>query len=169
MTTKAPLVVIVGGGFGGLAAAKGLKRSPVEVLLIDRSNHHVFQPLLYQVATSVLAPGQISSPIRSLLAEQANSSVMLGSVTGVDAASKQVIVDADDKVGLRISYDYPIPTPVSTHSYFGHGGFAAFTPGLKSLSHAESLRNQLPEAFEKAEIEDDSDKRKALLTVLAKK
>src|SRR5258707_12782901 len=91
MTTKAPLVVIVGGGFGGLAAAKGLKCSPVEVLLIDRSNHHVFQPLLYQVATSVLAPGQIASPIRSLLAEQANTSVMLGSVTGVDAALKQEI------------------------------------------------------------------------------
>ena len=93
---------------------------------------------------------------------------MLGNVTGVDAASKQVIVDADDKVGLRISYDYPIPTTGATHSYFGHDEFAAFTPGLKSLSHAESLRNQLPEAFEKAEIEDDSDRRKALVTVLAK-
>ena len=85
MTTKAPLVVIVGGGFGGLAAARGLKRSPVDVVLIDRSNHHVFQPLLYQVATSTLAPGYIASPIRGLLAEQANTSVMLGNVTGVDA------------------------------------------------------------------------------------
>jgi NADH dehydrogenase len=103
MTTKAPLVVIVGGGFGGLAAAKGLKRSPVDVLLIDRSNHHLFQPLLYQVATLVLEPGQIAPPIRGLLAKQASTSVMLGNVTGVDAASKQVIVDADDKVGLRIS------------------------------------------------------------------
>ena len=93
MTTQAPLVVIVGGGFGGLAAAKGLKRSPVNVLLIDRSNHHVFQPLLYQVARSVLAAGQIASPIRSLLSLQANTSVMLGNVTGVDAASKKVIVD----------------------------------------------------------------------------
>ena len=97
MATKPPLVVIVGGGFGGLAAAKGLNRSQVDVLLIDRSNHHVFQPLLYQVATSVLAPGQIASPIRSLLAEQANTSVMLGNVTGVDAASKQVIVDAGQR------------------------------------------------------------------------
>ena len=93
MTTHAPLVVTVGGGFGGLAAAKGLKRSPVNVLLIDRSNHHVFQPLLYQVARSVLAAGQIASPIRSLLSLQANTSVMLGNVTGVDAASKKVIVD----------------------------------------------------------------------------
>ena len=103
MTTRVPLVVIVGGGFGGLAAAKGLNRSPVDVLLIDRSNHHVFQPLLYQVATSVLAPGQIASPIRSLLADQTNTSVMLGSVTGVDAVSKQVIVDAGDRTGIRIN------------------------------------------------------------------
>src|ERR1700723_1299817 len=164
MTTKAPLVVIVGGGFGGLAAAKGLKRSPVDVLLIDRSNHHVFQPLLYQVATSVLAPGQIASPIRSLLADQTNTSVMLGCVTGVDAVSKQVIVDADDKTGTRINYDYLILATGATHSYFGHNEFAAFAPGLKSLSDAESLRNHLLEVFEKAEIEDDLDRRQALMT-----
>src|SRR6201985_1952614 len=164
MATKAPLVVIVGGGFGGLAAAKELKRSPVDVLLIDRSNHHVFQPLLYQVATSVLAPGQIASPIRSLLARQANTSVMLGNVTGVDTASKQVIVDIGDKVGSRISYDFLIVATGETHSYFGHDEFAAFAPGLKSLSDAESLRNHLLEAFEKAEIEDDPDRRKALMT-----
>src|SRR5271170_6441763 len=164
MTTKAPVVVIVGGGFGGLTAAKNLKRSPVDVLLIDRSNHHVFQPLLYQVATSVLAPGQIASPIRSLLADQANTSVMLGSVTAVDATSKQVIVDADDKVGMRISYDYLVLATGATHSYFGHNEFAAFAPGLKSLSDAEFLRNHLLEAFEKAEIEDDPERRKALMT-----
>jgi NADH dehydrogenase len=164
MTTNPPLVVIVGGGFGGLAAAKGLKCSPVDVLLIDRSNHHVFQPLLYQVATSVLAPGQIASPIRSLLAKQANTSVMLGDVTGVDVASKQVIVDADDKIGIRINYDYLVLATGATHSYFGHNEFAAFAPGLKSLSDAESLRNHLLEVFEKAEIEDDSDRRQALMT-----
>ena len=161
MTTK---VVIVGGGFGGLAAAKGLKRSPVDVLLIDSSNHHVFQPLLYQVATSVLAPGQIASPIRNLLADQPNTSVMLGSVTGVDAASKQVIVDTGDKAGIRISYDYLVLATGATHSYFGHDEFAAFAPGLKSLSDAESLRNHLLEAFEKAEIEEDPDRQKALMT-----
>jgi NADH dehydrogenase len=164
MTTKAPLVVIVGGGFGGLAAAKGLKCSSVDVLLIDRSNHHVFQPLLYQVATSVLAPGQIASPIRSLLAQQANASVMLGNVTGVDAVSKQVIVDADDKVGIRINYDYLILATGATYSYFGHDEFASFAPGLKTLSDAESLRNHLLEVFEKAEIEDDPDRRQALMT-----
>ena len=166
MSTKAPLVVIVGGGFGGLAAAQELKRSPVDVLLIDRSNHHVFQPLLYQVATSVLAPGQIASPIRGLLAKQANTSVMLGSVSGVDAASKQVIVDADDKVGIRISFDYLILATGATHSYFGHDEFAAFAPGLKSLSDAEALRNHLLEVFEKAEIEDDPDRRRALMTLV---
>src|ERR1700743_161742 len=164
MMTRVLLLVIVCGGFGGVAAAKGLKRPPVDVLLIDRSNHHVFQPLLYQVATSVLAPGQIASTIRSLLAKQANTSVMLGSVTGVDAASKQVIVDADDKVGVRISYDYLILATGATHSYFGHDEFAAFAPGLKNLSDAESLRNHLLEAFEKAEIEEDSERRKALMT-----
>jgi NADH dehydrogenase len=164
MTTKAPVVVVVGGGFGGLAAAKALKCSPVKVLLIDRSNHHVFQPLLYQVATSVLAPGQIASPIRSLLAAHENTSVMLANVTGVDAASKHVIVDADDKVGIRISYDYLILATGATHNYFGHDEFATFAPGLKSLSDAESLRNHLLEVFEKAEIEDDSDRRQALMT-----
>jgi NADH dehydrogenase len=164
MTTQAPLVVIVGGGFGGLAAAKGLKRSPVNVLLIDRSNHHVFQPLLYQVATSVLAPGQIASPIRSLLSLQTNTSVMLGTVTGIDAASKEVIVDAADKVGLRISYDYLILATGAKHTYFGHDEFSAFAPGLKSLADAESLRSHLLEAFEKAEIEDDVERRRALLT-----
>ena len=164
MTTKAPLVVIVGGGFAGLAAAKGLKRSPVNILLIDRSNHHVFQPLLYQVATSVLAPGQIASPIRSLLADQTNTSVMLGCVTGADAVSKQVIVDADDKTGIRIDYDYLILATGATHSYFGHNEFAPFAPGLKNQSDAESLRNRLLEVFEKAEIDNDPDRRKALMT-----
>src|SRR6266850_4811114 len=103
MTNKVPLVLIVGGGFGGLAAAKALRRAPVNVLLIDRSNHHVFQPLLYQVATSVLAPGQIASPLRGLLADQEKTSVMLGNVTGIDPATRHVIVDAGDKKGLRVT------------------------------------------------------------------
>ena len=97
MTNKVRLVVIVGGGLGGLAATKALRRAPVKVLLIDRSNHHVFQPLLYQVATSVLAPGQIAAPLRGLLANQKNTSVMQGAVTGVDSATQHVIVDAGDE------------------------------------------------------------------------
>ena len=164
MKTKRPLVVIVGGGFGGLAAAKGLKRSPVDILVIDRSNHHVFQPLLYQVATSVLAPGQIASPIRSLLARQHDTSVILGDVTNVEPALKQVIVNSDEKIGLRISYDYLILATGASHSYFGHDEFAAFAPGLKSLSDAEALRNQILRAFEMAEIEEDPDRQKALMT-----
>ncbi len=164
MTTKVPLVVIVGGGFGGLATAKALRHAPVNVLLIDRSNHHVFQPLLYQVATSVLSPGQIASPIRGLLATQENTSVMLGNVTGVDAELKQITVDADDKVAIKIDYDYLVLATGATHSYFGHDEFAKFAPGLKSLADAESLRNHILTAFEKAEVEDDPERRKALMT-----
>ena len=164
MTTKVPFVVIVGGGFGGLATAKALRHAPVNVLLIDRSNHHVFQPLLYQVATSVLSPGQIASPIRGLLATQENTSVMLGNVTGVDAELKQITVDADDKTAIKIDYDYLVLATGATHSYFGHDEFAKFAPGLKSLADAESLRNHILMAFEKAEVEDDPERRKALMT-----
>src|ERR1700761_3902188 len=164
MTNKIPLVVIVGGGFGGLAAAKALRRAPVNVLLIDRSNHHVFQPLLYQVATSVLAPGQIASPLRGLLADQENTSVMLGNVTGIDPATRHVIVDAGDTTGLRVEYDYLVLATGATHSYFGHDEFAHFAPGLKSLADAESLRNHILTAFENAETEEDPERRKALMT-----
>ena len=164
MTGRIPLIVIVGGGFGGLAAAKALRRAPVNVLLIDRSNHHVFQPLLYQVATSVLAPGQIASPLRSLLADQENTSVMLGNVTGIDSATRHVIVDAGENSGRRIAYDYLVLATGATHSYFGHDEFADFAPGLKSLADAESLRNHILTAFEIAEAEEDPVRRKALMT-----
>jgi NADH dehydrogenase FAD-containing subunit len=159
-----PTVVIVGGGFGGVAAAKALRRAPVNALLIDRSNHHVFQPLLYQVATSVLAPGQIASPLRGLLASQRNTSVMLGNVTGIDSATRHVIVDAGDRIGLHIEYDYLVLATGATHSYFGHDEYARFAPGLKSLADAESLRNHILTAFENAETEEDPERRKALLT-----
>ena len=164
MNRQTPLVVIVGGGFGGLAAAKSLSRSAVDVLLIDRSNHHLFQPLLYQVATSVLSSGQIASPIRSLLARQKNTSVMLANVTGVDTGSKHVIVDTADKIGMRIEYDYLVIATGATHSYFGHDEFATFAPGLKSLADAEALRNRLIDVFERAEVEDDPVEQKALMT-----
>jgi NADH dehydrogenase len=164
MTGKIPMVVIIGGGFGGLAAARSLRRAPVNVLLIDRSNHHVFQPLLYQVATSVLAPGQIASPLRGLLADHENTSVMLGNVTGVDSTARHVIVDAGDKQGLRIEYDFLVLATGATHSYSGHNDFAQFAPGLKSLADAESLRNRILAAFENAETEEDPERRKALMT-----
>jgi NADH dehydrogenase FAD-containing subunit len=166
VTNKVPLVVIVGGGFGGLAAAKGLRRAPVNVLLIDRSNHHVFQPLLYQVATSVLAPGQIASPIRSLLADQKRAFVMLGNVTGIDPVTQHVKVDAGDKKEVQIAYDYLLLATGATHSYFGHDEFAHFAPGLKSLADAESLRNHILMALENAEIEEDPNRRKALMTFI---
>jgi NADH:ubiquinone reductase (H+-translocating) len=164
MTNKVPLVVIVGGGFGGLAAARSLRRAPVNVLLIDRSNHHVFQPLLYQVVTSVLAPGQIASPLRGLLAGQENTSVMLGNVTGIDPATRHVTVDAGERKGLRVAYDYLVLATGATHSYFGHDEFAHFAPGLKSLADAEFLRNHILTSFENAETEEDPERRKALMT-----
>src|SRR5580658_3397153 len=166
MRESIPRVVIVGGGFGGLAAAKALRSAPVNVLLIDRSNHHVFQPLLYQVVTSVLAPGQIASPLRGLLADQENTSVMLGNVTGIDPATRHVTVDAGDKKGLRVAYDYLVLAMGATHSYFGHDEFAPFAPGLKSLADAELLRNQILTALENAETEEDPERRKALMTFI---
>jgi NADH dehydrogenase FAD-containing subunit len=164
MTSKLPLVLIVGGGFGGLAAAKALRRAPVSVMLVDRSNHHVFQPLLYQVATSVLAPGQIAAPLRALLADHENTSVLLGNVTGVDTATRHVIVDAGEHNGLRIAYDFLVLATGATHSYFGHDEFARFAPGLKSVADAEAIRNHILLALEDAETEEDPERRKALMT-----
>src|ERR1700689_4835839 len=106
MDDRFPRVVIVGGGFGGLATAKALRNAPVRVTLIDRSNHHLFQPLLYQVATSVLTPGQIGSPIRNILRKQGNTTVALGEVTGLDVSKKCVLVDGADRSGVAISYDF---------------------------------------------------------------
>src|SRR5712664_3025399 len=106
MPEQLPRVVIVGGGFGGLAAAKALRRTSAEVILIDRSNHHLFQPLLYQVATSVLTPGQIGSPIRGILGKQKNTTVVLGEVTGLDNENKCIFVDGADRSRVPVSYDF---------------------------------------------------------------
>src|SRR5580704_11808233 len=125
-------VVIVGAGFGGLAAAKALRNTPASVLLIDRANHHLFQPLLYQVATSVLTPSQIATPIRGILRRQKNTIVILGEVTGVDKDQKRVLGSDADRQNVPISYDYLILATGSSHSYFGHNEFEQFAPGLKS-------------------------------------
>src|SRR5262249_26113475 len=114
-----PRIVIIGGGFGGLAAVKALKKTRAEITLIDRTNHHLFQPLLYQVATSILAPNQIGFPIRGILRKQKNSTVILGEVTGVDKDQKCVIVSDADRQGVPIPYDYLIIATGATHSYFG--------------------------------------------------
>lgn len=164
MPEKIPAVVIVGGGFGGLAAARRLKGAPVNVILIDRTNHHLFQPLLYQVATSVLAPGQIASPIRGILRSSSNTTVGLGTVTAVDLASKQIIFDRPDRVAIPVSYDYLILATGQTHSYFGHDEYEQYAPGLKSLADAVALRNKILTAFEMAEAEEDPTQHENLLT-----
>jgi NADH dehydrogenase FAD-containing subunit len=164
MSDKRSVVVIVGGGFGGLAAARALKDAPVNVVLIDRVNHHLFQPLLYQVATSVLAPGQIASPIRSILRKSRNTTVVLGTVTAVDAASRQVIVENQDRTGVSVSYDYLILATGQTHSYFGHNEYEKYAPGLKNLADAVAIRNKILTAFEMAEAEEDPTQHPDLLT-----
>jgi NADH dehydrogenase FAD-containing subunit len=164
MPKDRPVVVIVGGGFGGLAAARALKGAPLDVIVIDRSNHHLFQPLLYQVATSVLSPGQIASPIRGLLRNSRNTTVFLGTVEGVDVASRQVIVDTFDRSSVHLTYDYLILATGQTHSYFGHGEYEQYAPGLKSLADAVQIRNKILTAFEMAEAEDDPLLHRELLT-----
>ncbi len=161
---RVPRVVIVGGGFGGLAAAKALGKAPVEVILIDRTNHHVFQPLLYQVATSVLAPSQMSSPIREVLRRHKNTTVIMGEVTGVDKAQRCVFVNDADREHVPVRYDYLILATGARHSYFGHNEFEKFAPGLKSLADAVGIRNKILSAFEQAEAEENVDLHRDLLT-----
>jgi NADH dehydrogenase FAD-containing subunit len=164
MPEQLPRVVIVGGGFGGLAAAKALRRAPVEVILIDRNNHHVFMPLLYQVATAVLAPGQIGYPIRGIVGKQKNTTVLLGEVTGVNKEERYVLASSADRRDVPIHYDYLILATGVSHSYFGHNEFAPFAPGLKTLADAVTVRNRVLQAFEQAEAEEDPSRHGDLLT-----
>jgi NADH:ubiquinone reductase (H+-translocating) len=161
-----PRIVIVGAGFGGLATTKALRNAPVQITLIDRSNHHVFQPLLYQVATSVLAPSQIASPIRAIVRKQKNAMVILGEVTGIDKDQKCVFVSDADRENVPVSYDYLIFATGVTHSYFGHNEFAKFAPGLKSLADAVAIRNKILLAFEQAEAEENPARHRDLLTFI---
>jgi len=154
-----PRVVIIGAGFGGLQAARALRHAPVEVTVIDRSNHHLFQPLLYQVATADLSPADISAPIRSILKRQKNTSVMLAEVTGVDVQQQRVLMHE-----RSLPYDYLIIATGAHHSYFGHDAWEPFAPGLKSIDDAALLRRKILLAFEEAEIEPDPEKRQALQT-----
>jgi NADH dehydrogenase len=153
-------VVIVGGGFGGLYAARSLKREAVDVTLIDRRNFHLFQPLLYQVATGALSPGEIASPLRYVLNSQKNTRVLLGEVVDVDAAAREVVL-ADKS---RVPYDTVIFATGSTHSYFGHPEWAVFAPGLKTIEDATDIRARVLLAFERAEAETDPEIRRAQLT-----
>lgn len=153
-----PHVVILGGGFGGLYAAMRLKRAPVRVTVVDRHNHHLFQPLLYQVATATLSPSDIASPLRGVLGRY-GISVLLAEVTGIDVAAKKVVL-ADGE----LSYDFLIVATGATHSYFGHDEWARFAPGLKTIEDAVEIRRQVLLAFEQAEREPDPVRRRELLT-----
>jgi NADH dehydrogenase FAD-containing subunit len=164
MSDHTPVVVIVGGGFAGLSAAKALRSAPVRVLLIDRTNHHLFQPLLYQVAMSVLSPAQIAAPIRDLLRKQRNTTVLMGEVVGVDKEKQVVFVSNTDRDHVPIQYDYLILATGVTHGYFGHPEFEQFAPGLKTLSDAVAIRNKILQAFEQAEAEEDPLLHRDLLT-----
>ncbi len=164
MNDSAPCVVIVGGGFGGLAAAKALRKTPARIMLIDRTNHHLFQPLLYQVATSVLTPGQIGSPIRSIIGKHQNTTVILGEVIGVDKVKRCVLVNSADRAEVMVPYGFLVLATGVTHSYFGHDEFERFAPGLKSLADAVAIRNKILQVFEQAEAEEDPSHHRDLLT-----
>jgi NADH dehydrogenase len=155
-------VVIVGGGFGGVRVAKGLEHAPVDVTLIDRTNHHLFQPLLYQVATGVLSPGQIAPALRSMFRRQRNVHVVLGDVQDIDLEQRLVRAVATDEID--IPYDTLVVAAGATHSYFGHEDWADFAPGMKTLDDANRLRSRILGAFELAEQERDPAKRQPWLT-----
>lgn len=156
---EAPHVVIIGCGFGGLAAARELHGNDVRVTMIDRTNHHLFQPLLYQVATAALASPDIAAPVRKLLSRQANTSVWLAQVERIDVEKRQVVTQ-----GQRLDYDYLIVASGMRHGYFGHDAWAAVAPGLKTLGEALDIRRRILRAFEAAEIEPSPEERRVWTT-----
>jgi len=155
-----PRIIIVGAGFGGLAVAAGLSRADVDLTVIDRQNHHLFQPLLYQVATAGLSPADIAWPVRSLLRRQSNARVLMGEVTAVDPARKVVLLG-----GAPIAYDWLVLATGAAHGYFGRDEWAAFAPGLKTLEDATAIRRRLLLAFERAEMAANPEECARLLTV----
>jgi NADH dehydrogenase len=156
-------VVIVGCGFAGLFAAKALRRAPVEVVVVDRTNHHLFQPLLYQVATGVLSEGDIAPPIRDVLRHQRNTRVVLGEVTDLDVDNRRLTVDTVGRE-TELSYDSLIVATGASQSYFGHDEYAVVAPGMKTIDDALELRGRIFGAFELAELESDVAARRAWLT-----
>jgi NADH:ubiquinone reductase (H+-translocating) len=161
---KQKRVVIIGGGFAGIAAAQALRHADAEVILIDRRNHYIFQPLLYQVATAVLSPAEIAAPIRQLEAKQPNASVLLAEVTGIDVASRTIEAATPGAGVLKIAFDYLVVATGMRPSYFGHDEFARYAPGLKSLGDAETIRAKILSAFELAATTEDEDERARQMT-----
>jgi len=161
---KQKRVVIIGGGFAGIAAAHALRHAVAEVILIDRRNHYIFQPLLYQVATAVLSPAEIAAPIRQLEAKQPNVSVLLAEVTGIDVASRTIEAATPGAGVLKIAFDYLVVATGMRPSYFGHDEFARYAPGLKSLGDAETIRAKILSAFELAATTEDEDERARQMT-----
>jgi len=155
-----PHVLIIGGGFGGLSAAKALRNAPVRVTVLDRHNHHLFQPLLYQVATATLSPGDIASPIRWILRKARNTRVLLGEVRAIDLTARHVTLED----GSLIEYDFLIVATGTSHTYFGHDDWAPYAPGLKTLEDALAIRRRILVAFEQAERETDAARQQRLLT-----
>jgi NADH dehydrogenase len=160
-----PRVVIVGGGFGGLAAARGLARAPVDVLLVDAENHHCFQPLLYQAATAALAPSDIAWPIRHVLRGQENVTVLMAAVSAVDADRQTISTSAGDiALAGDIAFDFLVLATGAAHSYFGHDDWEAYAPALKTIGDAITIRSRTLRAFERAEASEDPEERARLLT-----
>ena len=155
-----PRVVIVGGGFGGLYCARALARKPARITLVDRKNHHVFQPLLYQVATGSLSPGEVSAPLRSIFSRQKNTQVLLGEVSDLDAGARKVIL----RDGAAFDYDSLIVATGSQSFYFGHDQWREWAPSLKSVEEATAIRHKILYAFEAAERSSDAEERRAWLT-----
>jgi NADH dehydrogenase len=156
--------VIVGGGFAGIAAAHTLRHADVEIVLIDRRNHHIFQPLLYQVATAVLSPAEIAAPIRQIEVKQRNVTVLLGEVTGIDVASRTIEASSPGAGVHKIAFDYLVVATGMRPSYFGHDEFARYAPGLKSLNDAETIRAKILGAFELAAATEDEAERARQMT-----
>ena len=162
--TDGPLIVVVGGGFGGLAVVQSLKRAKARVILISKANHFLFQPLLYQVATSMLGPADIITPLRQMFSKQRNVTVALGEVVGVDVSTRHVLLNYLNHRAEPLNFDYLVFATGASHNYFGHEEFAPFAPGLKEAINATTIRDRILRAFEFAEIEDDPEKHRDLLT-----
>ena len=161
---KRPQIVIVGGGFAGIAAAKALRHCDAEVIVIDRRNHHIFQPLLYQVATAILAPSEVAAPIRQLEAKQKNVFVLLAEVVGVDLGSRSVDANCSGIGIKKIGFDYLVVAAGMQSSYFGHDEVAEHAPCLKTITDAETIRSKILRAYELAESTDDADERQRQMT-----